>query len=351
MNLIVAADLHLKDKTITPERFSALENILKQAKTDSINTVIFSGDLFDSTLQNYSDFEAVCNQHSAMQIHIIPGNHDPDISKRQISSANVTIYTEPTLVNIDSEGPPFLFLPYEKNKSMGDRIAEFSNKLTPNKWVLVGHGDYMDGLRDVNPYEDGLYMPFTRKDLTNFHPHKVFLGHIHAPMDKEPVYYTGSPCGLDISETGPRRFLVYDTHTGVVESHRINSDVIFYDETLTVFPMEDESIYIREKAKTIIQRWKLEPAEYGRVRLRLKINGYSTDKTKALNTIKDCFEPFSFYKNEEPNNTELNISNDPDRVVLTEMVSKLIQSQVIPNGADDPITEEILLAALETIYG
>jgi DNA repair protein SbcD/Mre11 len=352
LKILLLADLHITTLADHPERFSALKSIINQAAVDGQAAYILAGDLFDAPLNNYSEFDAICKQFPGIQIHIIPGNHDPDISQRQIVAPNVTIYTQPTLVHLDPHGPPFLFLPYEKSKTMGERIAGFASQLQHDNWVLVAHGDYLDGLREGNTYEESrLYMPLTRRDITTFRPARVFLGHIHAPLDKDPVYYTGSPCGLDISETGQRRYLVYDTQTGAVESRRVNSDVLFYNETLTILPMEDETAYLCQKAQTIIQGWGLEPADYSKVRMRLKVNGYTTDKNNALHLLKDCFTPFRFYEDEDIDSSELSDSRDPDRILLSEMVQQSIAQQTWPDNADGPTQDEILQAALGIIYG
>ena len=101
-------------------------------------------------------------------------------------------------------------IPYLPGKTMGDVIGMFADDIEPREWVLCGHGDWLEGRRSPNPYEPGTYMPLTRSDLTQYQPAQVFLGHIHARRD-EPIHYPGSPCGLDISETGRRRFLLFDT--------------------------------------------------------------------------------------------------------------------------------------------
>jgi len=274
MHINLTADLHLTTRAENPERFSALEFILSQMQLAGHEILIIAGDLFDASVRNCSEFDAVCKHYSEVRFYIIPGNHDLNISGRQIVSSNVTVFTHPEVVRFDSECHPFLFLPYENNKTMGARIAEFSHQLPSGEWVLVAHGDYLDGLRQPNPYEDGLYMPLTRRDITTFRPEKVFLGHVHANMDKDPVYYTGSPCGLDISETGRRRYLNYEPYKGTVESKTIKTDVVFHEETITILPMEDETIYLEQKAHAIIQGWGVDAAEYGGVRLRLKVNGY-----------------------------------------------------------------------------
>ncbi len=351
MYLYLSADLHLTNQLENTERYTALEHTLTLMQSTGQEKLIIAGDLFDASFHNYSEFETVCKKFSGIHFYIIPGNHDPEISSRQIVAPNVTIFSRPEVLRLDPGGPPFLFLPYEKNKTMGECIAEFAPQLPPDHWVLVAHGDYLDGLREANPYEDGLYMPLTRKDLATFRPAKVFLGHIHVPMDKDPVYYTGSPCGLDITETGLRRYIIYDTQTGVVESRQVDTDVLFYDETLTILPLEDETAYLRQKAQAVIQGWGLASADYGKVRLRLKVNGFSTDRETLLRVVNECFHDFSFYNNERPDISTVSSSNDPDRSQVAEMVRDRIKTQTLLTGRDDPVPDEIILAALETIYG
>ena len=210
MKIAITADFHFTSRTEHPERFSALEFILTQMQDAGQEILIIAGDLFDISLHNYAEFDSVCKAHPKIYFLIVPGNHDPDISSRQIVSLNVHIFTHPEVLRLEPEGLPFLFMPYEKNKTIGERIAEFAPHSPLDHWVLIAHGDYLEVIRDVQFQEDGLYMPLTRKDLITFRPAKVFLGHIHAPMDKDPVYYTGSPCGLDITEAGRRRYLIYD---------------------------------------------------------------------------------------------------------------------------------------------
>ena len=99
-----------------------------------------------------------------------------------------------------------LFLPYRHGRSMGEEIEPFANQLVDEDWLLLSHGDWSGGLRKPNPHEPGIYMPLTRKDIELYKPSCIVLGHIHIPMDLPPIHYPGSPCGLDITESGKRRY-------------------------------------------------------------------------------------------------------------------------------------------------
>ena len=353
MNIAITADLHLTTQAEHPERYAALEDILKSMSAQKIGVLVIAGDLFDASRQNYAEFEAFCKrkEFSDIQFHVIPGNHDPSLAESRIVAPNLRIYSRPEAVRLDPDGPPFLFLPYEAGGSMGGVLAGVTSSLPQNNWILVAHGDWLEGLRDINLYENGFYMPLARKDINQFKPLKVFLGHNHGRMERDPVYYPGSPCGMDITETGRRSFLVFDTRGVSVESETIHNEVIYCNETITILPLDDEEAYLRQKALSIIAGWKLNPEEKVKVRLRLKVNGYSTDRQSLLNILKDEFKEFSFHHNEEIEITSVSNSDDPERSVLAVAVQKKIMEQVWPGGEKDPSRDDILLAALGLIYG
>lgn len=196
-------------------------------------------------------------------------------------------------------------------------------------------------------------MPFTRMDLETFHPAQVILGHIHAPSDasRYPIYYTGSPCGLDINETGRRRFLTYDTQQRTFESRPVQTEVLFFNETLTILPLENEGAVLRHKAAMLIESWGLSPSEYRRACIRITASGYSNDRQGLMDTLKDCFAGFTFFKDEGPDISAVSISNDPNRGILGEAMLSRIEAQPWPTGMDEPGQEDILLAALGIIYG
>ena len=200
MKIAVTADAHLRAGAGHPERYNALGNVFDQTVEAGIENLIIAGDLFDKDFQDYSEFEKLCRNHTSLQLHIIPGNHDPSISGKSITGDNIHIYTDPSVLEIDSV--TFLFIPYEEKAKMGEKIAQLEHEIDGKQWVLVGHGDFYGGVKEPNPLEPGTYMPLSRKDVGRFKPRTVFLGHIHKPHSPaNDVHYVGSPCGLGISET------------------------------------------------------------------------------------------------------------------------------------------------------
>ena len=168
MRIAITADVHLSTKETHPERYNALGDILGQTETEGIDTLIIAGDLFDKAFRNYAQFEQLCRQHPKVQVHIIPGNHDPGICPGAIGGDSIHIYNAPAILELGTT--VFLLLPYERGVTMGDGVAAMQEEIDGKQWVLVGHGDFHGGLREVNPLEPGTCMPLSRTCIDRFRP-------------------------------------------------------------------------------------------------------------------------------------------------------------------------------------
>lgn len=350
MKVAITADLHLTNRDAHPERYQALEDILAQMKAEGIGHLIIAGDLFDASLQNYADFETLCKKTSEVEFLIIPGNHDADIHERKIVADNVHIYNEAEIVELIPDGFPFLMIPYKRGKTMGESIESFADRLEARKWVLVGHGDYSAGLQKPNPYEPGIYMPLTSIDLERYQPRRVFLGHIHEPHERGRVHYPGSPCGLDITEVGLRRFLLYDTDSDEIEVRNVATDVIYFDERFLVLPVEDEEAYVVKQIEARIASWGVPEGWEDRVRVRVSVEGYSADKRALKRAIERAFSKYSFYEAQDADLSRVSVSEDLDRMFIAERVLQRLNSLEWNYGGDEPEREEIMRAALKVIY-
>ena len=181
MKIAVTADLHLNSKYL--DRALALQDILAQLDSEGIQNLIIAGDLFDKDGDDsaYSSFLDPCRSFPDIQVHLISGNHDSEQSLADLHLDSLHKYNTPKAVEF--EGLQVLFVPYQKSLSMGDVINTKINFLEGQAWVLVGHGDFIDGLREPNPREKGIYMPLKKSDILESNLKKVFLGHIHKPTD------------------------------------------------------------------------------------------------------------------------------------------------------------------------
>jgi DNA repair exonuclease SbcCD nuclease subunit len=349
MKIAITADIHLRTRVEYSERYNAVENIFEQASAESIENLLISGDLFDKDFRSYSEFEELCKKYSKLQLHIIPGNHDPSISGKSIVGDNIHIYTDPAALEIDSI--TFLLIPYVGKAKMGEKIAEAEKEIEGKEWVLVAHGDYYGGLKELNPLEPGTYMPLSQKDLEKFNPQAVFLGHIHKPVSQNNIHYAGSPCGLDINETGRRRFLIYDTADGSVVSRDVTTDVIYFNESFVIVPTDDEVTILQQQIKETVDSWNIHLSEYQKVCVRVEAKGYTTDRGAILTALTQGFEGFKYFKDEGPKIDRLLVSSDRQLNAIAERTMKLIDELDWDFGSDEPIIGQVKTAALSVIYG
>lgn len=351
MKIAITADVHLTSEERNPERYHALRNILQQLVTLEIDQLIIAGDLFDSSCRSPGEFESLLSldQYSKINVLIIPGNHDPALSPGSFTLTNINYIVKPQITEF-SKNIEFVFLPYEENKSIGEVLVSSGFNLKPNKWILVAHGDNLASTRLRNEYESGLYMPISSRDIQVHQPRKVFLGHIHSPMDSDVVHYPGSPCGLNISETGIRSFLVYDTVTGLVERVPIETDVIYFKISLTVFPSDNEHEFIKGKLVQQIADWHLSEEQKSKAKLRVKVNGYSTNREEVLKTITDFLSQEKISLEDLVDLSELKLSNDIMRAEIASAVQDRILALDLIDDPDEPTRDDYLLSAMYQIY-
>lgn len=349
MKVAMTADVHLAPGDAYPERVEALEEIFRQLADERIKDLIIAGDLFDRQTRDYSDFEQICRHYPQVRKHLIPGNHDAGINGRNISCPCVSVYTEPGLVEIC--GLPFLLVPYREGVSMGAVIADIAETLPRDRWVLVGHGDLHGGPVQINPYEPGTYMPLSMQDIRRFTPWRVLLGHIHKPMDGGKVHYPGSPCGLDITETGRRHILILDTETGEVESRIIRTAVIYLSEEFLVLPGDEEITRLQRDVSDRISAWGIEPGERDRIRLRVTVRGYSSDRNRVGEVLSEGFSGFRTYRDEGMDLSRLYASDDVRLNAVAERTRQIVEALVWPWGGREPERSGVMEAVLRVIYG
>ena len=193
-------------------------------------------------------------------------------------------------------------------------------------------------------------MSLTKRDIDIYQPCRVFLGHIHVPNKPGNVTYTGSPCGIDITETGMRRFLVYDTSIDEVSSIPLITDVIFCNETFVMLPVTDESGYISKKIDERISTWAIGKDLRDRITLRVKVSGYCHDRKNLAKVINEKFSGFKFYRGEEPDLSDVKISDEYAKSNIAELVMQKLGSMEIPVTEDFPDQDQILQEALTAIY-
>jgi DNA repair protein SbcD/Mre11 len=353
VKIAFSADLHLTSQATHPERFHALEAILKHISAEGIQTLMIAGDLFDADTQAYSDFETLVNKEAYEDIsfHIIRGNHDFGLKDGMLKCDRVQVYDEPTLLKEANFGMDLLMVPYDEHKTLGEIISAEQSALRPKAWALVSHGDWLGGSRSANPYEQGVYMPLTRKDMAASQPALAVLGHIHKAYDSADVVIPGSPCGLNITETGRRSFVVLDTDTHKIERIPLETDLIFLDERLVLYPMPDEAAHVGAQILELIDGWDIPKKDLEAIILRLKVEGYCSNPKLVKEIVEEGFKQYRTYKDEGIEFSGLQFSNDLEKNSIAASMREVITALDLKSGEVEPDREQILLSALDVIYG
>ncbi len=350
MKIAFTADVHLRTAAESIDKYNALKDILKKMIDTEINILVIAGDLFDKQFTSYEEFENFCRgyQNIGIEFHIIPGNHDPGLKSGSFAADNIIVYDKTKLVNFEDSRLPVLFVPYREGKTIGEEIAPCKKNLEPDGWILAAHGDWLGSSIEPNPIEPGTYMPLTKKDLLIYKPARVVLGHIHKPLDTNNLHYSGSPVGLDINETGKRRYLSLDLRNNNLETRTVNTDVLYFNPILHIYPMEIEKTYLEDQISGTIDGWDLTEEEIKKTKIRIKISGYTSDK-KALNVvIENSFKKFNNI------DTKIDLSGVylADNYELNEISKKVINHiENLDLDKNLPVKDEIILSALKTIYG
>jgi DNA repair exonuclease SbcCD nuclease subunit len=353
LKIAITADNHLTTRAKNPERFQVLEDIFKRCGERNIQLLIIAGDLFDQTLANYSEFEDLYRAHRPADLTtvVIPGNHDCNLHHSALAGDGLQVYAEPTLRPI-SDSRQLLFLPYQAELTMGEAIAPFADQLSSQRWILIGHGDWSSSMNTTDPYEPGVYMPLTASDLKRYQPELVFLGHIHLPQADQAVYYPGSPCPLNISETGLRSFITLDTVRGEINTLPVKSPLLYFDESFVMVPAENDLEILIREIEDRIKRWQLPEGWENQVKVRVKINGSArSDRQRILQTVNKQFESFTFYEGNGPDLSGLISSQDPERAAIARQIRVWITKMDWGENPDPPPKSLILEQALKIIYG
>lgn len=374
MKIAISADLHLNPNY--PERTDALEDILLQAESEGITNLIIAGDLFDKDgdTSAYDGLREPCRNHPSILVHVIPGNHDSDRSLLDVAPdlPNLHVYINPHVELFKSIA--VLFLPYREGIPMNDVLLECKEMIGDEPWALIAHGDFISRVREPNPREKGIYMPLKPGDLNHPNLRQVFLGHIHkpTPLDRPlagKVLHPGSPQGLDITECGPRRFLVYDTESGGISERKVNSSKIFLNETFLSIPSCHEFDLLAKAFKTRLEESNLSESELReKTQIRIRVEGYALKKDELVVSFRKLIREsgVSLYKEDGPNFDSVSTVSDPQRKILTRdslcNLKELAEGTLkLPHdengdqgkwdfGQDEPSIEEVRMAVLEAIY-
>ena len=250
IRLIHTADIHL-DACFAGAAFTpafgnrrrqglrdALCAILDRAAQWPADAVLIAGDLYDAERVS-RDTVAFCREAFAgtpVPILIAPGNHDPCTAASAYAQVtwpeNVHIFSSPawsphTLLNgrlvvhgFGWDSPNLGANPFKELRIPQDNAVH----------IAMGHGSE----RSHQMPEEELFAPFDAADLAVPGLRYAALGHLHrqtevGALTGTPMYYPGSPEGLDFRHTGVHSYLEVEIHDDRVDVRSTPASQVLWD--------------------------------------------------------------------------------------------------------------------------
>jgi DNA repair protein SbcD/Mre11 len=216
VKILHTADLHLTE-TAT-ERWSALDELVKTARSHQADALVIAGDLFDRNIEaeNMRSQLRMALGGADFQTVILPGNHDHAAYRSGLYYGNnVTVinsWEEPVCL-----GEVVIWgLPY--SRISGDRLAgiliEMGKRMdSEQNNILLFHGELLDAYfsrQDLGDEGDQRYMPARLSYFKTLPVSYILSGHFHSRYSSWKVpggglfIYPGSPVAVTRRETGQR---------------------------------------------------------------------------------------------------------------------------------------------------
>ena len=197
------------------EQREAFRKVIEYIKTNNIEYLFISGDLYDNEYIRKTTIEYINNlfkEISNTKIYITPGNHDPYINNSMYKTfnwnSNVYIFDEKLKIieNEDCDIYGFGFDDFYLKASMINSI-KIKNPEKIN--ILITHGTLNGGT-----IEDMEYNPMNKTKLNELGFDYVALGHIHKPdynnEENQRIVYPGSTISMGFDELGKHGVILGD---------------------------------------------------------------------------------------------------------------------------------------------
>lgn len=270
MRLLIFSDIHFhhthRFSHITPEGFtirelehiSCADTILKVAKEEQIDKIIFCGDLYGPVGDGLSAQTqvAICNFLSKLKdykIDMLVGNHDcAGQLNNQYSHKlepfkhweNINVFDNPIVID------NFVYMPYsicdEFSESFLENIEDKENKIVFShlelKGINLGNGIFTKKGIDISL-------------LNKFK--KTFQGHYHSGGKYgKNIYVIGSTQRLSFKDPGLSRnnILIYDTETDKIKKRSFECPdwLVFNDDNIEDILKIDNDNYVKLEITTDI---------------------------------------------------------------------------------------------------
>lgn len=224
MKILHTADIHIREQN--DERWQALSEIIALAKSEKVEVLAISGDLFDSEADagklrvKLRDFF----NDAPFKTILIPGNHDAQAYSGSIFLGDQVHIIQNPFEPVTINEVTFWGLPFEDLKSLEvlQRLQEMNARIDAggDTQVLLFHGELLDisgvwenygaeGKRRYLPVKLEYFQPLKWDYILAGHFHTNFA--VHKIDDHRYFVYPGSPVSLTTRELGPRQANLFQT--------------------------------------------------------------------------------------------------------------------------------------------
>lgn len=360
-SILHTADLHLADDR--PERWEALEELLRLAREHDVDALLVAGDLLDRGSEHASlraRVREALDELSAPTL-ILPGNHDREAyAAGQDWGRRTRLLIGQPVHATDVAGLRVVGVPFPEEpasfRSVRRRVERELGGDGPA--LLALHGTLIDTdaphIQDESQEDEpGDYFPVRTGELRGIGARYVALGHYHQHdlrrAGRTPVAYAGSPTPVGSHALGPRSAVLVEVPTdsgagGGARVERLDLPVPYRDEIdqwLTPF-REEQGLDALEEA--------LERARDERCAMRVVVDGILADLSEdslrnRLDEIRDRLE--DDFRGLEVRRRSVGL--EPERAELFRQFTERLEERVRAGeeGEESPVDSEVRDRALE----
>jgi DNA repair protein SbcD/Mre11 len=226
MKILHTADIHLREEN--KERWDALCEIVEIGKSESIDAMVISGDLFDADIDALKLKVGLRELFSNVEydIIVIPGNHDAkSFEDRAFFGSKVKVIrsfeeryeTDDVVI----AGMPYKNINEHEIYSILRNISESLNGKKCN--LLIYHGELLDSyysMHDFGNEGENRYMPVRLEFFKELKFDYILAGHFHTNfnvLEFEKAHgagyfvFPGSPVSVTKREAGKRKINLFNT--------------------------------------------------------------------------------------------------------------------------------------------
>jgi DNA repair exonuclease SbcCD nuclease subunit len=222
MKILHTADIHIQE--FNDDRWQTFSKIIQIAKSEQIDVLAISGDLFDSDADanklrpKFREFFS----EKLFDVILIPGNHDQNAYPEGVFLGDRINIIQNPLQPVNIGDVSFWGFPFQELKSIEvlQQLQEMDTEINSDgNHILLFHGELLDISGAWENYGDEGQRRYLPVNLDSFRYLKwdyILAGHFHSNFDVRQIgeskyfVYPGSPVSITRRELGPRKINLFE---------------------------------------------------------------------------------------------------------------------------------------------